>query len=129
MIKTLLRCLSLRCPVCGESTIARRPFQIKDHCSYCGAVFKREDGFFVGAILANIVTTEAVILAVYGLFILSAAFDYHVLLLLLFAIAVMFPLAFYHHSWSVWLTLDHLVESLPTSTPAAKGRSGSANLR
>jgi len=28
-------------------------------------VFKREEGFFVGAILANVITTELVILAVY----------------------------------------------------------------
>jgi hypothetical protein len=24
-----------------------------------------------------------------------------------------FPLAFYHHSWSFWLAFDYLVEGLP----------------
>ena len=34
------------------------------------ALFKREDGFFVGAILANVVTTELVILLVCFFFLL-----------------------------------------------------------
>jgi hypothetical protein len=28
---------------------------------------------------------------------------------------VSFPVAFYHHSWSIWLTFDHFVEGLPES--------------
>ena len=28
---------------------------------------------------------------------------------------VTFPLAFYHHSWSLWLAIDHLIEGLPRS--------------
>ena len=32
---------------------------------------------------------------------------------ILFTLAVIFPLAFYHHSWSFWLAFDHLVEGLP----------------
>jgi hypothetical protein len=34
-------------------------------------------------------------------------------LTVLFLIAVTFPIAFYHHSWSLWLTFDNFVESLP----------------
>jgi hypothetical protein len=34
---------------------------------------------------------------------------------LLLMVAIFFPLIFYHHSWSIWLTFDHLVESLPKS--------------
>jgi hypothetical protein len=35
------------------------------------------------------------------------------LLTLLFVVALLFPVAFYHHSWSLWLSGDHFVESLP----------------
>jgi hypothetical protein len=28
-------------------------------------------------------------------------------------VGISFPLAFYHHSWSLWLGFDHLIESLP----------------
>jgi len=76
-------------------------------------VFKREAGFFVGAILANVVTTELVVLAVCYFALLVLGVSYSSVLRLLFLIAVVFPVAFYHHSWSLWLTFDHLIEGLP----------------
>jgi uncharacterized protein (DUF983 family) len=105
----------LRCPVCGNASIVKAPFKIKDHCSSCRVVFQREQGFFVGAILVNVVTTELVILLAYlaSLPVINA--HYQVVLVLFFVIAVSFPVAFYHHSWSIWLTFDHLVEGLPRS--------------
>ncbi|MFL6227508.1 MAG: hypothetical protein ACJ741_01870 [Pyrinomonadaceae bacterium] len=114
--KTLSRCLRLRCPVCGLSSIVARPFQIRHHCPSCRALFKREEGFFVGAIVANVLTTELVVLLTYfaGIPLASTRFD--LLLGILFAVAVLFPVAFYHHSWSVWLSADYLIESLPKYT-------------
>lgn len=112
-VEALGRCLRLRCPDCGRASIALRPFQIRHHCPSCEALFKREDGFFVGAIAVNVVTTEAAVLFAYLLSMFLLGLDYRLVLNLLFALALLFPLAFYHHSWSVWLTLDHLVETLP----------------
>ncbi|HWT01683.1 MAG TPA: DUF983 domain-containing protein [Pyrinomonadaceae bacterium] len=112
IIGTLLRSLRLRCPVCGLASVVERPFKVKHHCPACDALFQREAGFFVGAILVNVVTTEAFILAVY-VACLVAGLDYQLLLALLFAAALLFPVAFYHHSWSIWLGFDHLVERLP----------------
>ncbi len=109
----LLRCLRLRCPACGRASIVARPFQIKDQCPACGVLFKREEGFFVGAVAINLVTTEAVIIAmcVAGAFVVG--FEFESMLAPLLAAALLFPLAFYHHSWSAWLAFDHLVEELP----------------
>ena len=111
----LRRCLLLRCPVCGNASIAKAPFRVRGRCSSCRAVFQREQGFFVGAILINVVTTELVILLAYlaSLPVINA--HYQFVLALLFVIAVSFPVAFYHHSWSIWLTFDNLVEGLPKS--------------
>ena len=112
VIGTLLRALRLRCPVCGSSSIVERPFKVRHHCPACDALFQREAGFFVGAILANVVTTEAFILAVYVACLLAGV-HYQLILALLFAAALLFPVAFYHHSWSLWLAFDHLIERLP----------------
>lgn len=81
------------------------------------SLYKREDGFFVGAILANVVITELVILVFcfFCLLVLGAA--YHSVLAVLFVVALVFPIAFYHHSWSFWLGFDYLVESLPKYRP------------
>lgn len=84
------------------------------------ALFKREDGFFVGAILANVVTTELVILLVCFFFLLVVGSDYDHVLVLLFIMALIFPVAFYHHSWSLWLGFDFIVESLPKYAPKKK---------
>ena len=110
----LLRGLKLRCPVCGLSTVFRRPFKVRHHCPACGALFQREEGFFVGALMINVVATEAAVLATYAVFLLARGGGQDALpLSLLFAVALLFPVAFYHHSWSLWLASDHIIERLP----------------
>ena len=114
ILRTLARGARLCCPVCGRSPVFQSPFRVRPHCPACGALFQREEGFFVGAIMINVVTTEAAVMATAGLWLLSAsAGGGPVLLPLLFAVALLFPVAFYHHAWSLWLAGDHLVEGLP----------------
>ena len=112
ILLTLGRCLKLQCPACGQASIVERPFQLKHRCTGCGVIFKREEGFFVGAIMANVIATEAVILVVYFLCLLVTNLDEQNMLTVLFVVGVTFPLAFYHHSWSLWLAIDHLIEGL-----------------
>jgi hypothetical protein len=118
--QVLRRCLRLLCPVCGKSRIAAQPFRIRHHCPVCMALFKREDGFFVGAILANVVTTEFAILLVCFFCLLILGADYESVLVVLFIMALIFPVAFYHHSWSLWLGFDYIVESLPKYSPFSR---------
>src|ERR1041385_7962172 len=108
-----LRSIRLQCPSCGRASIVDRPFQIRHHCPSCSSIFKREEGFFVVAILANVVTTELALLIVTFFALLILDVSYEKVLWFLFPIAVVFPIAFYHHSWSLWLAFDNLVEGLP----------------
>jgi uncharacterized protein DUF983 len=103
----------LRCPACGQSRIIDRPFRIKHHCPNCRSLFKREEGFFVGAILANVMMTELVILITCVIWLMLIGSSYETVLAGLFIVALLFPVAFYHHSWSFWLGFDYLIESLP----------------
>ena len=98
--------------MCGRDSIVRRPFNLKHRCEACGAIFKREEGFFVGAIMANVVATEVFILIVYLACVMLNFSDFSILTVL-FVMAIAFPLAFYHHAWALWLGIDHLVEGLP----------------
>ena len=118
IIRVLSRGARLCCPVCGGAPVFQSPFRVRHHCPACGALFQREEGFFVGAIMINVVTTEAAVMATAGLWLLSMASGGGgegdaALLTLLFAVALLFPVAFYHHAWSLWLAADHLVEKLP----------------
>jgi uncharacterized protein (DUF983 family) len=110
---TLWWSLKLCCPACGRASIVSRPYNIRECCTACGVVFKREEGFFVGAILANVVTTEFVILTVYFGCLLLTKLDDQITLTILFVVGIAFPLLFYHHSWALWLGLDYLIEGLP----------------
>jgi hypothetical protein len=47
---------------------------------------------------------------------LAVGVDYSAVVVALLITAVVFPLLFYHHSWSLWLGFDYIVESLPTYT-------------
>jgi uncharacterized protein (DUF983 family) len=78
------RAVRLRCPACGLASIAERPFHIRHHCPACRSVFKREPGFFVGSILANVVVTELIVLAVYFFSLLVLGVEYSRVLWLLF---------------------------------------------
>lgn len=122
--RVLRRCLGLLCPVCGEAKIITQPFRIRHHCPACMALFKREDGFFVGAILANVVTTEFAILLVCFFCLIVLGTTYESVLVVLFAMALLFPVAFYHHSWALWLGFDYIVESLPKYTPFSRYEGG-----
>lgn len=116
----LLRCLWLRCPVCGRSSVFERRFHVRHHCPACRALFQREDGFFVGAIVVNIITTELLIIVLYVACLLVISSRFQLMLTILFIFGISFPVAFYHHSWSVWLSFDHLIETLPKYTGQEK---------
>ena len=113
IVTTLIRCVKLSCPVCGLSSIVQRPFRIRHYCPSCNALFKREAGFFVGAVGTNLVTTELVVLAVYLFWLVAVSDRYELMLTVLLSVAFLFPTLFYHHSWSLWLGFDYLIESLP----------------
>jgi uncharacterized protein (DUF983 family) len=113
IVLTLWRCLKMQCPACGRASVFEKPFNLKVRCTACDVIFKREEGFFVGAIMANVVATEVLILVVCFSCLLFTNLDDQTMLTVLFVFGVTFPLAFYHHSWSLWLGLDHLIEGLP----------------
>ncbi|HKG14661.1 MAG TPA: hypothetical protein VKB12_15140 [Pyrinomonadaceae bacterium] len=117
LLKTLTRGLMLRCPVCGESGVFRAPFHVRHHCPACRALFQREAGFFVGAIMLNVVVTEGAVMFAFGLCLLTLSGGSALTLPVLFAVALLFPVLFYHHSWSLWLAGDHVVERLPKQGP------------
>lgn len=115
--KSLRWCLSLRCPACGGSRIFTRPFQVKERCEVCRVIFKREEGFFVGAMMVAVVTTEMLIVIGYLISLPFVSANYQLVIGILLVMALVFPVVFYHHSWSIWLAFDHLIEGLPGGTP------------
>jgi uncharacterized protein (DUF983 family) len=124
MLHMLGNGLRLKCPRCGVGSLYFKPFRMHSDCTDCGLKFEREQGYFVGAIYVNYAAT--VMIAVPGFFILDAYanIDINRQLALWIPFAVIFPILFFHHSRSLWLVLDHLLNpakslySVPPKNPA-----------
>ncbi len=107
--RILRRGIKLRCPDCGLGPLYRSPFRMNTHCDYCGLIYEREQGYFIGAIYFNVIATESLLLGtlvVYGL--ITARIDQTILTALI-ALALTLPLVFFHHSRSLWLCVDYIL--------------------
>lgn len=101
--------LRLKCPNCGLGSLYRSPFKMETQCRYCDLIYEREQGYFIGAIYINVIVTETSLLLtllLYGL--LTGSFTERILFALL-VLAIIVPLLFYHHSKSLWLAFDHIL--------------------
>jgi uncharacterized protein (DUF983 family) len=107
ILPLLLNGMRLKCPRCGFGSLYEKPFTMRRACARCGLKFEREQGYFVGAIYINYAAT--VLIAVPGFFILDVftGITINQQLALWIPFTVIFPLAFFHHSRSLWLVLDH----------------------
>ncbi len=98
------RGLRHRCPKCGEGRLFRRLLAMNDACSGCGLDFKREQGYYIGAMYINYGVTTAVLLAV-ALPLIDKVPMAH-LLWPLAVFSIIFPIWFFRYSRSLWLAVD-----------------------
>ena len=98
----------LKCPRCGAGKLFDGFFRMRPECSRCRLAFEREQGFFVGAIYVNYAFT--VLIATAGFFLL----DYYAEISLVSQLIVWgiftvgFPILFFRHSRSLWLSVAYL---------------------
>jgi uncharacterized protein (DUF983 family) len=114
MRRTLLllsRALRLRCPACGGGPIFRGWFQSRPRCPRCGLELEREEGYFLGAMLLNIIIAEGIFVVGFAAaLVLTWPNPPWTLLTIASMVAVvLFPLLLYPFSRTVWLALDLLV--------------------
>lgn len=122
--RILLRGLRLRCPECGLGRLYRSPFRMHAQCDYCDLIYEREQGYFIGAIYLNVIATESLLLGtllIYGL--ITGKVDQSVLTALI-ALALTLPLIFFHHSRSLWLSIDHILNPRERQIKQADFESG-----
>lgn len=113
--RLLIRGLKLRCPACGLGSLYQSFFKMRDECFYCGLVFTREQGYFVGAIYLNLVATEVLVFIAYLICLLALRTPDNVTYTVAFALALVLPVILNRHARSLWLSLDYLVDPPRTS--------------
>lgn len=119
--RALVRAIRLRCPACGGGRLYRGWFRMADACGTCRAPFLREPGFYLGSIYVNYGVTVIVTGAVYALVALVAGAGPEAGLATSLAVAVVFPVIFFHHARSLLLALDGSVNR--GQSPRAVGES------
>ncbi|HWP45395.1 MAG TPA: DUF983 domain-containing protein [Blastocatellia bacterium] len=110
--RVLLRGVRLRCPDCGQASIYHSFFRMKHHCSACGLIFEREQGYFVGAIYINVVVTESLLMLTFLVYLMFFSAGDQKVYTMLYVLAVAVPLIFFHHSRSLWLSIDHIIDPI-----------------
>ncbi len=114
------RGLLVRCPNCGApNALFLRQLTMNKACPSCGLSFERGAGFFLGSMSINYTAT-----LVLGLLPVAILWYVNVLggqatMVLLFALVLLFPMAFYRHSRSLWLMSYFYF--LPQELPANGG--------
>lgn len=79
-------------------------------CERCQLQFEREPGFYLGAIYCNYGLTS--VIATAGFLIMRYALHYssQTALAVTVTFAILFPIFFFRHARSLWLTFDQLVD-------------------
>ncbi len=104
----------LRCPRCGQGKLYRRliPLTMYDYCLHCHWRFEREEGYWTGAMAVDLVVAELLVVAyIVILFVVGAPLVPQLVSGLL--LALLFPIVFYPHARSLWMTIDFLLHPTP----------------
>ena len=87
----------------------RSVFRMNAHCEYCGLIYEREQGYSIGAIYINIIVTETLLLGTLMIYALITGNVSQSILTALVVLAIVLPLLAFHHSRSLWLCFDHIM--------------------
>lgn len=102
------RAVRRRCPVCGAGNIFSGWFTLKPRCPECNFSYEREEGYWVGAMIANIAAAEGLfgLLFVGGVVITYPDVPWTGLTIAGAIVMVGLPILFYPLSKTLWLWLD-----------------------
>jgi hypothetical protein len=119
----VMRGAAKRCASCGEGRLFAGWFRMAPTCPGCGYRFEREEGFFLGAYVMNLVIAQlsVVVLAIVPTIVLLAG-DPDAGLLPVFAAgvagAVLAPLVFYPFSKTLWVAIELIMRPVEAAEPA-----------
>ncbi len=111
--RVLRQGIGLRCPRCGRAPLFTGWFTMHERCLCCGLLFEREQGYFVGAIYVNYAVTVGICITGFLLLERFTVLGVTAQILLWSAFGVVFPLAFFRYSRSLWLSIEYLFNPEP----------------
>lgn len=102
----LQRALRLHCPRCGEEKMFQGLFHMNPRCGHCGLKYEREPGYFLGSIYINYAATAVLcsVMYIFGRF--RFRLSNQLLLPILLAFCILFPVLIFRHARAWWLAMD-----------------------
>ena len=102
------RALRRRCPVCGARGIFSSWFNLKPRCPQCNFSFEREEGYWVGALIANIAVAEVLfgVMFIGTILVTFPDVPWNALMIAGPLLMVGLPIVFYPLSKTLWLWVD-----------------------
>jgi uncharacterized protein (DUF983 family) len=104
----LFRALRRRCPVCGFKPIFEGWFSLRPRCPQCNFSFEREEGYWVGALIANIAAAEGLfaLVLIGGIVATHPDVPWTAISIIGAVVMIGLPILFYPLSKTLWLWLD-----------------------
>jgi len=81
-------------------------FHMRSRCDWCGLIYEREPGFFLGSIYVNYALTALLTTVAYIANMATGAVSEKWMLGLLTAFCVLFPAWFFRYARSLWMGFD-----------------------
>lgn len=108
LTRMVMRGLAKRCPLCGNRKVFESWGRMVHACGRCGHVFERDEGYWVGAIIVNTAVTEILFFSLFiaTLVVMLPDVPWQSLLAVAVATNLVFPIAFYPFSKTVWVAFD-----------------------
>ncbi len=100
------RALRLRCPRCGQGMLFLGWFHMRSRCDWCGLIYEREPGFFLGSIYVNYGLTAVLTTVFYIVLFATDAVSPKNLLWGLTGFCILFPAWFFRYARSLWMGFD-----------------------
>ncbi len=96
------------CPRCGQRGLFYRWFTLRARCPGCALQFEREEGYWTGAMGANIIMTELIFVSMMVLTFILTWSDPPVARMIIGGVAftILFPMFFYPFSKTIWMSFD-----------------------
>ena len=106
--RILWRGVRKKCARCGGGDLFRHWFTMAEDCPHCGLHFEREQGYFVGAVVVNMMIVGALFAIVLIVFSVMTAPDipWVTLLLLELPIVIIGPMLLYPFTKTIWVAVD-----------------------
>lgn len=108
-VTRVLRGLTLHCPECGSGGILASWFRLRMACPRCGLLLDRgERDYFVGAYLINLIVSELLFAAGFGIWALRSwpNIPWDTVQYVAVAAMIIAPLTTYPITKSTWLAVD-----------------------